>query len=168
MSLQTHHDSRHRNQNIWHTRAEATFLFPVDEEKAEHAESAARLVEARESRHRCLIDDGEARLQWQVAQEELEHAPGVASCASPHDGLPPDHELENTALLARLIRLTRRLHSRTHKELVRATVKVAMDEEHAREQGSVFGQTRAREAERLEKSSRRCVAPPEEHCHVYR
>ena len=26
-----------------------------------------------------------------------------------------------------------------------------MDEEHAREQGSVFGQTRAREAERLEK-----------------
>ena len=108
-------------------------------------------MEARESRHRCLIDDGEARLQWQVAQEELEHAPGVASCASPHDGLPPDHEFENTALLARLIRLTRRLHSRTHKELVRATVKVAMDEEHAREQGSVFGQTRAREAERLEK-----------------
>ena len=95
-------------------------------------------MEARESRHRCLIDDGEARLQWQVAQEELEHAPGVASCASPHDGLPPDHEFENTALLARLIRLTRRLHSRTHKELVRATVKVAMDEEHEREQGSVF------------------------------
>ena len=52
-------------------------------------------------------------------------------------GLPPDHELGNTALLARLLRLTCRLHSGTEKNHLRATVKVAMDEEHAREQERV-------------------------------
>ena len=70
-------------QHIWHTRADAAFLFPVDEEQAIHAARAELLAEPSESRLGYRIDDAEARLQWQAAQEEQHHAPGVASCGQP-------------------------------------------------------------------------------------
>ena len=56
----------------------------------------------------------------------------------PFNGLPVAAQLRDHATLERLTRLTSGLHSGTHKELVRATVKVPMAEEQRREQDRVF------------------------------
>ena len=126
-------------QHIWHTRADAAFLFPVVEEQAIHAARAESLAEPSESRFGYRIDDAEARLQWQAAQEEQEHAPGVASCASAIQRAAGAFETGASLQLERLTRLTSGLHSGMEHEPVPATVKVAMAEEQRREQDRVSG-----------------------------
>ena len=125
-------------QHIWHTRADAAFLFPVVEEQAIHAARAELRAEPSESRLRYRIDDAEARLQWQAAQEEQQHAPGVASCASAIQRAA-GNESEAHATLERLLRLTSGFHSGMEREPVPATVKVPMAEEQRREQDRVPG-----------------------------
>ena len=92
----------------------------------------------RTSQLQHVIDRGEALLQRRRAQDELGQGLGGPSGAAPYESLPPDLELENTRTLARLLACNCDLDSRTHNDIVRATVKVSMDEEHARERDRVF------------------------------
>ena len=93
----------------------------------------------RTSRLQHGIDRGEALLQRRRAQDEPGQGLGGPSGAAPYESLPPDLELGNTRTLARLLLCDCDLDSRTHNDIVRATVKVAMDEEQARERERVPG-----------------------------
>ena len=96
----------------------------------------------RTSRLQHGIDRGEALLQRRRAQDERGQGLGGPSGAAPYKSLPPDLELGNTRTLARLLASVAcdcDLDSRTHNDIVRATSKVAMDEEQARERERVPG-----------------------------
>ena len=87
---------------------------------------------------------------WERPGQGLGWPPG----APPYESLPPGLEPGNTLRLARLLRCECDLDSRTQKKIVRATVKVAMDEEQTREQERVFGRYSVERA----RSARGCAA----------
>ena len=90
------------------------------------------------SQNLLAIDRGEALLQRRRAWERPGQGLGWPPGAPPYKSLPPDLESGDTLTLARLLRCECDLDSRTQKKIVRATVKVAMDEEQTREQERVF------------------------------
>ena len=87
----------------------------------------------RTSRLQHGIDRGEALLQRRRAQDERGQGLGGPSGAAPYESLPPVLEPWDTLTLARLLVCDCDLDSRTRNDIARATVKVAMDEEQARE-----------------------------------
>ena len=107
------------------------------EEEALRGARADRDAGRRASRLRYGIDHGEALLQRQRAWERPGQGLGWPPGAPPYKSLPPDLESGDTLTLARLLRCECDLDSRTQKKIVRATVKVAMDEEQTREQERV-------------------------------
>ena len=116
-----------------------------EEQEALRGAGADRDAGRRASRLRYGIDHGEALLQRQRAWEQPGQGLGWPPGAPPYKSLPPDLELRDTLTLARFLSDARvgdwecDLDSRTQKKIVRATVKVAMDEEQTREQERVPG-----------------------------
>ena len=121
------------------------------EEEALRGARADRDAGRRASRLRHGIDRGEALLQRQRAWERPGQGLGWPPGAPPYKSLPPDLESGDTLTLARLLQCECDLDSRTQKKIVRATVKVAMDEEQTREQERVPGRYSARAARDGEK-----------------
>ena len=114
-----------------------------EEEKALRGARADRDAGRRTSRLRYRIDHGDALLQRRRAQDEPGQGLGGPSGAAPYESLPPDLESGDTLLLARFFffecDIDSHFDSRTENKSLRATVKVAMDDEQAREQERVPG-----------------------------